>query len=381
MEKREVVIVGAGPAGLAASIEAAKAGAQVLVVDLNMKPGGQLFKQIHKFFGSSAHHAGMRGIDIGTELLDEAQKAGVELWLNSTVIGLFPGNKVGIEDGSKGPEKKLVTVHADEIIVAAGASENVVRFKGWTTPGVMGAGAAQTMINVHHVKPGTRAVMIGSGNVGLIVSYQMMQAGIDVAALVEAAPKIGGYAVHAAKIRRAGIPIYTGHTIIEAVPGSDGTVSKVITAQVGSDFKPVEGTQQTIDADLVTIATGLKPSTELLRLMNCELVFDGAFGGYVPLHNRRMETSVKNIFAAGDTAGVEEASTALEEGRLAGISAAESLGYILRGDAEKERDVIWARLDALRMGPFGERRMIEKKKILDEFNGKVGTPVPEFQEV
>ncbi|MCK9170731.1 MAG: FAD-dependent oxidoreductase [Treponema sp.] len=381
MEKKEVVVVGAGPAGLAAAIEAAKAGAKVLVVDLNMKPGGQLFKQIHKFFGSSAHHAGTRGIDIGSELLEEAEKNGVEIWLNSTVIGLFPGNKVAIENGATGTEKKLVTVKAEEIIVATGASENVVRFKGWTTPGVMGAGAAQTMINVHHVKPGRRAVMLGSGNVGLIVSYQMMQAGIDVAALVEAAPKIGGYAVHAAKIRRAGVPIYTGHTIVEVCPGADGTVGKVVIAEVGSDFKPVPGTEQTIEADLVTIATGLKPVTELLRLMKCRLEFDGLFGGYVPLHNKRMETSVKNIFAAGDATGVEEASTALEEGRLAGISAAEALGYIVRSDAESEREIIWKRLDALRMGPFGERRMIEKNKILDEFNGKVGTPVPEFQEV
>jgi thioredoxin reductase len=380
METKEIVIAGAGPAGLAAAIEAAKAGASVLVVDLNMKPGGQLFKQIHKFFGSGAHRAGTRGVDIGTQLLAEAEEAGVEIWLNSTVIGLFPGKKVAIEKGTNGREKTMVTFRAEKIIVATGASENVVRFKGWTMPGVMGAGAAQTMVNVHHVKPGTRAVMLGSGNVGLIVSYQLMQAGIDVAALVEAAPKIGGYAVHAAKIRRAGVPIYTKHTISEVIAGKDGTVSKVVITAVNDRFEPVPETEKTIDADLVTIAAGLKPSTELLRLMKCRLVFDGTFGGYIPLHDRCMETSVAGIFVAGDTTGVEEANTALEEGKLAGISAAEQLGYVTQKAAEKERGEIWGRLNALRMGPFGERRMIEKQHILDEFIIEVGTPVPEVQE-
>lgn len=97
MIERDIVVVGAGPAGLAASIEAAKAGADVLLVDLNMKPGGQLFKQIHKFFGSSAHRSGTRGFDIGTQLLKEAEDAGVEIWLQSTVMGVFPGGLIGIE--------------------------------------------------------------------------------------------------------------------------------------------------------------------------------------------------------------------------------------------------------------------------------------------
>ena len=375
MIEKEVVVIGAGPAGLAASIEAAKAGAEVLVVDLNMKPGGQLFKQIHKFFGSSAHRSGTRGIDIGKELLKEAEDAGVEIWLGSAVIGLFPGNKVGIQKGADDEKKKLVTIKAKKIIVATGASENVVRFKGWTKPGVMGAGAAQTMVNVNHVKPGKRVVMLGSGNVGLIVSYQLMQAGCEVAALVEAAPKIGGYAVHAAKIRRAGVPIYIKHTIVE-VKG-DERVNEVIIAEVDDKFKPIPGTEKSIEADVVAIGAGLKPSVELTRLLNCKLTFNPVFGGWIPLHNKDMETSNEGVYVAGDTTGVEEANTALEEGKIAGISAAEKLGYLSEEEAEKLKSEAWERLRSLRYGPFGDRRFSAKEDILKEYEEAIGEPICE----
>jgi thioredoxin reductase len=375
--QKDVVVVGAGPAGLSAAIEASKAGADTLLVDLNLKPGGQLFKQIHKFFGSSAHRSGTRGIDIGKQLLKEAEDAGVEIWLRSTVIGLFPGYKVGIQRGGDNEEKQLVTVHTKKIVVATGASENVVRFKGWTMPGVMGAGAAQTMINVNHVKPGKKIVMLGSGNVGLIVSYQLMQAGCDVVALVEAAPKIGGYAVHAAKISRAGVPIYTRHTISETIAGEDGGVKQVVIAAVDDQFRPIPGTEQTLEADCVAIAAGLKPVAELLRLLNCEFTFNGVFGGYIPLHNEDMETSLKGVYVAGDSTGVEEANTALEEGRVAGISAAESLGLLPYEEAEKRKKEIWERLEALRLGPFGERRQAAEEAILEEYKTRLRQPAEE----
>lgn len=375
MLQRDVLVIGAGPAGLAASIEAGKAGADVLLVDLNMQPGGQLFKQIHKFFGSSAHRSGTRGYDIGKQLLKEAEEAGVEIWMQSTVIGIFPGNKIGIEKGLDNGEKEMITLQAKKIIIATGASENAIRFEGWTTPGVMGAGAAQTMINVNHVKPGQKIVMLGTGNVGLIVSYQLMQAGCDVVALVEAAPKIGGYAVHAAKIRRAGVPIHLCHTIIEAKKGADGCVCGCVIAKVDDKFQPIPGTEETIECDTITLAAGLKPTMDLVKLADCKLTFNGPFGGYIPLHNEKMETSREGVFVAGDTTGVEEANTALEEGKIAGISAAEELGLISSENADLMRAEIWKRLDSLRLGPFGERRMMEKENILKEYKEIIGTPV------
>lgn len=367
----DVLVIGAGPAGLAAAIEAAKLSASVIIADLNMKPGGQLFKQIHKFFGSSAHHSGSRGIDIGRMLLNEAEEAGVEIWLKSTVTGIFPGGKVSIEREYDDRDAELVTLHPKEVVIATGASENVIRFKNWTAPGVMGAGAAQTMVNVNHVRPGNKVVMLGSGNVGLIVSYQLMQAGCDVKALVEAAPKIGGYAVHAAKIRRAGVPILLRHTIIEAKTGQDGSVCGCVTAKVDEHFAPIPGTEETIDCNVITIAAGLKPTMDLIKLAGCELTYDALFGGYVPLHSEKMETSVRGIFVAGDSTGVEEANTALDEGRIAGISAAEGLGLISETEATDRRTEIWRRLDSLRMGPFGERRRTEKNHLIELYHESV----------
>ena len=186
----EILIIGAGPAGLSAAIEAARYGAKVLVVDENDKPGGQLFKQIHKFFGSRRHQAGVRGIDIGTELLNEVKELGVEVMLNTVAYGIYP-NDEGVAlcvDGETG-----MIVHPEKIIMATGASENPLAFPGWTLPGVVGAGAIQTMINVHRVPVGKKVLMIGSGNVGLIVTYQLLQSGAEVAGILEAAPALGGY--------------------------------------------------------------------------------------------------------------------------------------------------------------------------------------------
>lgn len=366
VSKRELVVVGAGPAGLAASIEAAKAGVDVLLIDENFKAGGQLFKQIHKFFGSKAHRAGTRGIDIGKELLQEAEDLGVEVWLNSLVIGCYKEGKLAVEVGTDIDDKTIRTVEAENIVLACGASENAVRFDGWTMPGVMGAGAAQTMINVNSVLPGEKILMIGSGNVGLIVSYQLMQAGAEVVGLVEAAPKIGGYVVHAGKITRAGVPILTNHTVKKAV-GKD-RVEGAIIVELDDKFQEVPGTEQFVEVDTICIATGLKPFAKLAMMADTEIHFDPVQGGWVPLHDEGMATSTPGIFVAGDISAVEEANTALEEGKLAGISAAERLGKISKEEADRLRDETWDRLNGLRYGPHGEARKQAKDRQIQEFH-------------
>jgi len=363
--KRQLVVIGGGPSGLTAAIEAAKAGVEVLLLDANKKAGGQLFKQIHKFFGSSAHRAGVRGIDIGKELLAEAEQYGVEVWLDSVAIGLFEEKKIAVEIGDDASEKKVVTILAEKIIIACGASENVVRFKGWTMPGVIGAGAAQTMVNVNRVLPGKKVLMIGSGNVGLIVSYQLMQGGADVVALVEAAPKIGGYAVHASKIARAGVPIYTRHTVLEVFGGD--RVKGAVICEVDEKWQPVPGSEKVYEVDAVAIAAGLKPLTELAVMHGCKTEFDPVLGGWVPLHDENMESTSPGIYVVGDITGVEEANTALEEGRLAGVAAAEKFGKITPEDAAKIKRDIWERLNGLRFGPHGEVRMKAKANQIKKF--------------
>jgi NADPH-dependent 2,4-dienoyl-CoA reductase/sulfur reductase-like enzyme len=354
---------------MTAAIEAAKRGAKVLVIDANETAGGQLFKQIHKFFGSSAHGAGVRGIDIGTNLLEEAKELGVEVWLNSTAVGLFKEKTVAVEVGTDDNKKEVKMVEAQKLVIACGASENVVRFNGWTLPGVMGAGAAQTMVNVNRVLPGKKVLMIGSGNVGLIVSYQLMQAGAEVVALVEAAPEIGGYVVHASKITRAGVPMYTRHTILEA--RGDNRVTEAVICEVDDKWQPVLGTEKTIEVDAIAIAAGLKPLPELAMMHGCASKFDPILGGWAPLHNEKMESTCDGIYVVGDVTGVEEANTALEEGRLAGVSIAEELGKINAEEGNAARTEIWGRLDGLRSGPHGEARMKAKARQLESFQTKV----------
>ena len=357
MEEREVVVIGAGPAGLSAALEAARAGAHVLLVDENSKPGGQLFKQIHKFFGSRDHRAGVRGIDIGTQLLEEAQKLNIEVWLDAEVCGIFNQSDVWIVR----EKQRSVTVRAKRIILATGATENSVNFPGWSLPGVMGAGAAQTMINLHRVLPGENILMVGSGNVGIIVSYQLLQAGAEVKAVVEAAPRLGGYGVHTAKVRRAGVPFYTSHTVLEA-RGTDHVESATI-VQLDENWKPMPGTEKDLDVDTICIAAGLTPLVELAFAAGCEPLYSPLLGGMVPWHERSMRTSIPSIYIAGDISGVEEASTAMEEGRMAGLSAAHSLGYVGDRDFTLGFNAAEQRMAALRSGMFGQKRRDAKAAI------------------
>jgi NADPH-dependent 2,4-dienoyl-CoA reductase/sulfur reductase-like enzyme/Fe-S-cluster-containing hydrogenase component 2 len=364
--KTEVAVVGAGPAGLAAAIEASRAGAQVTLIDENARPGGQLFKQIHKFFGSEAHRAGIRGVQIGQDLLQEAQEAGVEIRLNTVVHGLFDDKCLGLVCGDHTED-----LRADAIILATGANENALAFPGWTLPGVMGAGAAQTLINIHRTLPGRRVLMIGAGNVGLIVTYQLLQAGAEVVAIIEGLPYIGGYGVHASKVRRAGVPIHTSHTILRAE--GEGSVERAMIAQVDENWRPLLGTERTLEVDTICLAVGLSPLAELSWMAGVQFVHIPALGGWVPAHDEDMQTSLPGVYVAGDLAGVEEASTAMEEGRLAGLATAEALGHLSSEEGGEKKAEVRERLAALRIGSFGEGRAVAKEQIVRGEAGDVNT--------
>ena len=356
MERFNLIVVGAGPAGLSASIEAARRGMSVIVFDENHRPGGQLFKQIHKFFGSKEHKAKIRGFNIGTELLKEADETGVKVKLDATVTGIFDNKEVTVNhDGA------IHHYKADSVIIATGAAENMVSFEGWTLPGVIGAGAAQTLMNLHSIKPGKKILMLGSGNVGLVVSFQLLQAGCEVVALVDASPRIGGYGVHAAKVARTGVPFYLGYTI-KKVEG-DEKVEGVTIGKVDEHFKIIEGTEIHFDVDTVCVAVGLSPMSQLLKMTGCRMEDNPRRGGQVPLVDEYGETSISCLFAAGDVSGIEEASSAMIKGRMAGLRAAYRLGFTdeqLMTETEKayEKD-----LDSLRQGMFAPKnkgKLIEK---------------------
>ena len=356
MKRYDLIIVGAGPSGLSAAVEAAKRGLKVVVFDENEKPGGQLFKQIHKFFGSKEHKAKVRGFVIGQQLLQEAADAGVEVVLNATVIGMYLDKEIVVRIKDEVHHYK-----GDSIIIATGAAENMVTFEGWNLPGVIGAGAAQTMMNLHGVKPGNKILMLGSGNVGLVVSFQLMQCGCDVVALVDAAPRVGGYGVHAAKVARTGVPFYLSHTIVKA-EGEEYVIGVTI-AEVDDHFQFIPGTEKHFDVDTICLAVGLSPMSQLLKMAGCEMEDNPKRGGQVPICDEFGATSIPGIFVAGDVSGIEEASSAMIGGRIAGITAAQYLGFIDKEEQLTKCEENKKALDGLRQGMFAPKnrgKLVEK---------------------
>jgi len=346
MTKKQIMVIGGGPAGMSAAIEAAKLGAKVTICEDKGFMGGQLVKQTHMFFGSQEHYAGTRGIDIAKILTEQIKELGVEVWTDTVVTGIHDEYTVALTR-----ENRYHEIEAQKIIIASGAFENLLPIPNSDLPGVYGAGGVQTLMNVEGVLPGKKIVMVGAGNIGIIVSYQLLQAGADVVCVVETMEHVGGYEVHSAKLRRMQVPILTSHTVTR-VDGNNcvesATISKV------DNFKPIPGSEFSIECDTVCIAVGLTPLTELLALAGCETRFVPELGGIVSWHDSNMQTSLKHAYVAGDASGIEEASTAMVEGRIAGTHAAMSLG-LKEEKANKLIGKFKEQLRQLRGGPFGEK--------------------------
>lgn len=361
MKTTEIAIIGGGPAGMCAALAAAGQGAKVALFDSSKILGGQLIKQTHRFFGSEKEHAGTRGIQICAMLEEEIRRnKNIELHLDATVISAYDSRTIVGSTIVEYQDNKTLAfeesgkyglMQIKKLIVATGASEKMLTFVNNDMPGVYGAGAVQTLMNVHGVVPGNRVLMVGSGNIGLIVSYQLMQAGVKVAAIIEGAPFIGGYKVHASKVRRMGVPILTSHTILEAC-GTDCVEGAVI-AEVDKNWQVVPGSEKRIDADVICLSVGLSPLTEIMWPLGCKMKYVAPLGGNVPFRDDNMETTVPGVYVAGDASGVEEASAAMIEGKIAGLCAAASLGYnrhyaVLRDEYRND-------IGILRSGPVGEK--------------------------
>ena len=346
----DILIIGSGPAGLSAAISAGQSGASVLILERSHQPGGQLVKQTHMFFGSEKQYASFRGFDIANILLDEVNNLpNITLTLNATVLAAY-------DDGIWTADicGKYTKIKPGAVIVAAGANEKSLPFPGNDLPGVYGAGAVQTLMNQYGIQPAKRVVMLGAGNIGLIVSYQLKQAGVDVAAVVEGSPKIGGYLVHASKLRRMGVPIHTSHSVKSANKDPEtGNLGSVTIWAIDNRWNGIPGTEVTLEADCLCVSVGLSPLSELLWQAGCKMHYVRVFGGYVPARDTYMATSLPGVYAAGDVAGVEEASAAMVEGRLAGYSAVEFLGLVVPKIVELKQDCL-AQLDELRSGPAGD---------------------------
>lgn len=331
----EFLIIGGGPAGISAAIQAGQRCKSVILVDDKDVLGGQLIKQTHMFFSDVRYAAGKRGFKLREELVENVRSLDtINVLTGHTAIGYYPSENVVLL--LNGPENTTLKVRAKKYLIATGAYEKTIVFENNDLPGVYGAGGVQTLLNVHGVKPGKRGILLGTGNVALMVAYHLLQAGVEVAGVF--APsfrRVKGYFVHAAKIRRHGIPIVTRHTIVRAL-GRRGVQGALI-AKLNNDYVPIPGTERTIECDFICVGTGLIPSYDLVQLFRPKMVYEGVLGGFVPLRDRTFRFT-RDAYIAGDCSSIEEATTAILEGGIAGLHASIALGY---GDDEGT----WARID------------------------------------
>lgn len=346
----DVLIIGGGPAGLCAAKALLNTDLSVLILERDPFIGGQLLKQTHMFFGSKEQYAGTRGFEIGQILSREVKQGGnISIMLETVASGYYPEENfiLALEK-----EKTLHRIYFKKVILATGASEKALLFEGNDLPGIYGAGAVQTLMNMYGVLPGKDIVMVGSGNIGLIVSYQLLQAGIKVKAIIEAAPNIGGYFVHAAKIRRMGIPIYTQTTVKKAI-GKE-VLEQIETVSLDSKWQMIPGTEKKITCDTLCLAVGLAPMSELLWQFQCEMKYVPELGGFVAKRDSFLKTTNPDVYIAGDVAGVEEASSAMLEGLMAGYAIAKTLHQ----DSISLNELIHQSqktLHEMHLGPIGEK--------------------------
>jgi len=307
----DVLIIGGGPAGLSAATELGKHNVNTLLIDDKNALGGKLVLQTHKFFGSEEDsRAGTRGHEIGKILAEELkQYSSVRTWVNSTALFVFSDKKVGVlKDGVY----KLVI--PKRILNAAGAREKFLRFPGNKLARIYGAGAFQTLVNRDLVRPTQRLFIVGGGNVGLIAGYHALQAGIEVVGLAEAMPACGGYKVHADKLRRLGVPIYTSHSILCA--NGEETVESVTITKVDEHFNAIEGTEKSFSCDTILIAVGLDSLSEFAL---------------------QAEMAGIPVDSAGDALEIAEASSAMFNGKIAGLKIAKTM----KGDSVEDIPESW----------------------------------------
>lgn len=298
-----VAIIGAGPAGLAAREELNKQRVANLVIDNNDKIGGQFLMQTHQFFffEKEQKFGGMRGFDIAKTLAGDDHEG---IFLNSTVWDILEGGRIAVKNIRT---EEIYFVDAEYLIVATGAVPFMPTFENDDLPGVFTAAVVQKMMNNELTLLGKNVLTVGAGNIGYLTSYQLMQAGARVKAILEALPSEGGFPVQANRVRRLGIPILTSHILLKAIPNEnhDGITGAVIAECV--NFKPVPGTEKIIDGiDAINICTGLVQDDQLLIKGN--------------------EIFGRRCFGAGDAIRIGEGTSAVLRGRQAAFDVLQEMG-------------------------------------------------------
>ncbi len=322
--KYDVVVIGGGPAGLAAACNACANGAQnVLIIEREKELGGILNQCIHNGFGLHYFKEELTGPEYAERFVNQVQNLPIEVWLDTMVLEITPDRKIKAAGRLTGYQE----LEAGAIVLCMGCRERTrgaISIPGDRPSGVFTAGTAQSYVNIEGYMVGKRVVILGSGDIGLIMARRMTLEGAKVLACVELMPYSNGLARNIVQcLQDFDIPLYLSHTITRIVGRQ--RVEKVIVSRVDENRQPIPGSEIEFECDTVLLSVGLIPENELARAAGIEI--DPATGGAVVFEN--LETSVPGIFAAGNALHVHDlVDFVTEEGKKAGAAAAE---YALRG--------------------------------------------------
>jgi NADPH-dependent 2,4-dienoyl-CoA reductase/sulfur reductase-like enzyme len=339
----DILVVGGGAGGLNAARSAALAGARVLLVDERPLPGGQYYKQPLAIAALAKENSSDPQFAGGRALIERAEAAGVTMLRGARVWGAFEPLYLLISDNAGCRPCK-----PKRLIVAAGAYERGLPIPGWTSPGVMTTGAAQMLLRSYRVLAGPRILVAGNGPLNFQVAAELARAGAEIVAVVELAqrpslrmlPALGKMfasapalalrgARYLAELRRRGIPTIYNSVLAEVTSGGGGLSGLVKRWPLAPG-----DTGRRFEADTICMGYGFMPSNDILRALGCAHRFDPVHGHLVTERDTDQRTSVPEIYAVGDCAGLGGAPAAEAEGIMAGLAAAASLGFRPGADAQ-----------------------------------------------
>jgi thioredoxin reductase/bacterioferritin-associated ferredoxin len=333
---------------------AANAGVAVTVIDDNVLPGGQYYRQSPDEFKVSDPVAAHSGHPEAAGLYARLDHPNIHMIHQMEVWGVFDQGTLALTD-----HEQAFLLETDRVVLATGAYDRPHAFPGWTLPGVLGAGAALRMVKTQWLLPGKRILLAGLGPLQLSLADLLLKSGVDVVCVAEAADPLSawrslpGFWGHWDRLREAfdyrrtlwkhRVPLLFSHAVVSAEGA--GQVEKATIARLDKEGAAIPGTEQAFDVDTVCLGYGLLPSYQLPAAFGCELRYDDKLRWFVPRHDANMETSESGVFVAGDVTDMGGAHVAAAEGRVAGLAAANQLGSL---DSAALADVLEPAQAALR---------------------------------
>ena len=320
----DLIIIGGGPAGLAAACKAWESGLRdILILERDKELGGILNQCIHNGFGLHTFGEELTGPEYAARYITQALERKIEYKLNTMVLSISADKHITAVNREEG----LIEIDARTIILTMGCRERsrgALNIPGYRPAGIYSAGTAQRLVNLEGFMPGREVVILGSGDIGLIMARRMTLEGAKVLACVEVMPYSGGLTRNIVQcLNDFDIPLYLSHTIVD-IQGKD-RVEKAIVAEIGPDRKPIPGTEMEFDVDTILLSVGLIPENELTKQAGIEM--DPRTKGAIVYEN--METSIPGVFACGNVVQVHDLVDFVSgESELAGAAAA---NYIQNG--------------------------------------------------